>query len=266
MPVSTTPPLGETYARVAAACDFLQIQVGRPPDPESWTTGAQLTADAKRLVEFVDAKAARMEQEYGRPARRDVVASWAFHHYAWLACLLVAGPLLLDRRVPLLGPGDVAVPRRTGVLAGPVTVAVPGFACLPGDPAADHPQARVVADADALRRVARDTVAGHLAPVLAAFRPHVRRGPHALWGMVTDELAGTLWHLGQALGREEEAVAEATALLPGGTPPFVGGAGFRTVELRDRAYTRTRLTCCLYYTLCPEDVCSNCPRIAAAAG
>jgi len=88
--------------------------------------------------------------------------------------------------------------------------------------------------------------------------------------MVTDDLVSGIWHLGRTLGQEDEAVAAATTLLPSPspTPPFPGGADFRRLTGGDgRQYpTRTRMGCCLYYTICPAEAFLTCPGPATPNG
>jgi hypothetical protein len=64
------------------------------------------------------------------------------------------------------------------------------------------------------------------------------------------------------LGEEDRAVAVASAVLPGDTPPFPGAAGFR--RLASGPWTRTRAGCCLYYAVQPPDACLTCPRTTDA--
>ncbi|MFJ9521228.1 (2Fe-2S)-binding protein [Kitasatospora sp. NPDC101801] len=97
--------------------------------------------------------------------------------------------------------------------------------------------------------------------MLAAFRPLVRRGPRTLWGIVTDDVIEGLWFLGGLLGEEDRAAAEASELLPGPSDaPFVGGADFRPVASGEATRTRTRVSCCLFYTVRPDEFCRTCPR------
>ncbi|OEV11013.1 iron-sulfur protein, partial [Streptomyces nanshensis] len=60
--------------------------------------------------------------------------------------------------------------------------------------------------------------------------------------------------------------AEAGLLLPGAVAPFAQGAGFRELPGPGGAAltTRDRASCCLYYTLRPEDTCVTCPRTCDA--
>jgi hypothetical protein len=187
-----------------------------------------------------------------------VVATFALHRYAWPACLLITLPWFLSRRVPRLPVSAVAYQRAEGRMA----VRTGTFACLPGDPAAALPTARVVPDEEALRTEVRAAVAEHLAPLLTAFGPRMRRRGHALWGMVTDEITEGLWYVGHLLGEEQRALAELGRLLPGGTAPYASGAAFRALTGADgrTLTTRNRASCCLFYTVRPEDTCVTCPR------
>ncbi|MEV7024412.1 (2Fe-2S)-binding protein, partial [Kitasatospora sp. NPDC093558] len=120
-----------------------------------------------------------------------------------------------------------------------------------------------------------------LAPVLAAFRPEVRRGPRVLWAMATDAAVEGLWYVAGLLGEAERARARAelTALLdpatpacaPGaaGTPapgpsPFTPDAGFAAAAPRPGGPSgtdRARASCCLVYTAEPAAMCGGCPRV-----
>jgi hypothetical protein len=257
MSVILAPPLQQALARVASACGLQAVLPGPPPAGDGWVSGADLVADPDLLRTFIDVEADRIEAEYGTAPRRHVAATWALHRYLLLAGMLLGGPLLLERRVPALRPADIAMHP-----AGPrVAVTVEGFACLPEDPAAGLPEARVVADVAALRAELRRTAAAHFGPVLEVFARAARCGRGTLWRVATDQLAGGLWHLGRTLGREAETVAETDALLPGDTPPF-SAASFRRLPLPAGGdeLTRTRLHCCLYYTVGARETCFTCPR------
>lgn len=203
-----------------------------------------------------------MLKDYGQQARPDVVATFGLHRYAWPACLLVTVPWFLDRRVPRLPVTNVAFQRTLGRMA----VRVTDFACLTGDPAAALPGAHVVPDEEALRAEVRAAVADHLGPVLTGFGPRMRRGPRTLWGMATDEIVEGLWYIAHLLGEERRAMRELELLLPGTTKPYVGKPAFRelTGPEGQSMPTRDRASCCLFYTLRPEDTCVTCPRTCDA--
>ncbi|MEV6681819.1 (2Fe-2S)-binding protein [Streptomyces erythrochromogenes] len=275
MTVSTLPALApappgsavaEAFARLADAYGGLRVveRAAHEPAPRGvgWVGADELAAGGAALDAFLAWDNAQVLRDYGTQARPDVIASFGLHRYAWPACLLITLPWFLHRRVPRLPVSEVAFHRTQGRMS----VHVESFACLPDDPAADLPGARVVPDEEALREEVRAAVAQHLEPVLKGFGPRMRRGRRALWGMVTDEVVESLWYVGALLGEEERTMAELEALLPGSTAPYTGGAGFRTLSGPDgrELPTRDRAGCCFFYTIRPEDTCVTCPRTCDA--
>ncbi|MFD9337657.1 (2Fe-2S)-binding protein [Streptomyces sp. NPDC060028] len=269
MPVLAAPPaLADAYARLTQAYGGLRVDELSPHEPSprgaGWVGADELAAGGPALDAFLARDEAQILRDHGRRPRPDVVAGFGLHRYAWPACLLITVPWFLSRRVPRLPAAGVAFHRAHGRMA----VRPDTFACLPDDPAATLPGARVVPDEEALRAEVRAAVAEHLTPVLEGFGPRMRRRHRALWGMVTDEVVEGLWYVGHLLGGDEEARAmrELELLLPGSTAPYTGGAGFRTLpgpggrELP----TRDRAACCLFYTVRPEDTCVTCPRTCDA--
>ncbi|WP_328320577.1 (2Fe-2S)-binding protein [Streptomyces sp. NBC_00388] len=258
-------PVTASYERLTEVFPSLSVtesEGGPTPSGDGWVTATDLAAGGNALDAFLDWDSAQVLRDYGRPARPDVVAGFGFHRYAWPACLLITVPWFLHRRVPRLPVGAVAFQRTLGRMA----VRTGSFACLPDDPAAGLPGARVVADEDALRAEVRAAVAEHLEPVLDGFGPRMRRGRRALWGMATDEIVESLWYIGHLLGEEQRAVAELGLLLPGSTAPYVGTAGFRELAGPQGGPlpTRDRASCCFFYTVSPGDTCVTCPRTCDA--
>lgn len=255
-------PVAASYARLSEVFPGLRVRElaeGEPvPHGEGWVRADELAAGGPALDAFLSWDEAQALHDYGVPARPDVAASLGLHRYAWPACLLVTAPWFLHRRVPRLPVADVAFQRAGGRMA----VRVREFACLPDDPAAALPGARVVPDGEALRAEVRAAVAEHIDPVLRGFGPRMRRRGRALWGMATDEVVEGLWYVAGLLGEEPRAVAELELLLPGTAKPYVGPVRFRELSAPDgRALpTRDRTSCCLFYTLRPEDTCVTCPR------
>ncbi|MET7492043.1 (2Fe-2S)-binding protein [Streptomyces sp900116325] len=262
LPGTTTSAVSDAYTRLAEVFTGLRVEVLGDDEPTpsgvGWVGAHELAADGAALDTFLAWDNAQVLRDYGQQARPDVVASFGLHRYAWPACLLVTVPWFLHRRVPRIPVEDVAFQRALGHL----TVRVREFACLPDDPAAALPGARVVADEAALRAEVLAAVAEHIGPVLDGFGPRMRRGKRALWGMATDEIVEGLWYIAHLLGEERRAMTELEALLPGTTKPYVGTAGFRelTGPNGESLPTRDRASCCLFYTLRPEDTCVTCPR------
>ncbi|MFB7054666.1 (2Fe-2S)-binding protein [Streptomyces vinaceus] len=259
-------PVADAYARLSKAYDRLQVveRAAHEPAPRGvgWIGADALAAGGAEVDGYLAWDDAQVLRDYGRQARPDVVATFGLHRYAWPACLLITAPWFLDRRVPRLAGRDVAFHRTQGRMS----VRVESFSCLPDDPAAALPGARVVPDEEALRAEVRAAVAHHLEPLLEGFGPRVRRGRRALWGMVTDEIVSGVWHLGKLVDEEHRAMAELEALLPGRTAPYTAGAAFRTLSgpRGEQLATRDRASCCLFYTIRPEDTCTTCPRTCDA--
>ncbi|MEU5054759.1 MULTISPECIES: (2Fe-2S)-binding protein [unclassified Streptomyces] len=264
-PVATSA-LTPAYTRLTEVFTGLRItelaETEQPPQGSGWVAAAQLAEGGPALDAFLAWDNAQVLKDYGQQARPDVVASFGLHRYAWPACLLVTVPWFLNRRVPRFPVTNVAFQRTLGRMA----VRVTDFACLPGDPAAALPGAHVVPDEEALRAEVRAAVADHLGPVLTGFGPRMRRGPRALWGMATDEIVESLWYIAHLLGEERRAMRELDLLLPGTAKPYVGKPAFRelTGPEGQSLPTRDRASCCLFYTLRPEDTCVTCPRTCDA--
>ncbi|MEU6950739.1 (2Fe-2S)-binding protein [Streptomyces sp. NPDC046316] len=269
LPAPFTSPVAASYARLGEVFPGLRVEEldsgEQSPRGAGWVGADELAAGGAALDAFLAWDNAQVLRDYGQQARPDVVASFGLHRYAWPACLLVTVPWFLHRRVPRLPVRNVAFQRALGRM----TVRIEEFACLPDDPAAALPGARVVPDEEALRAEVRGALAEHFESVLAGFGPRMRRGKRALWGMATDEIVEGLWYVGELFGEEARAMAELELLLPGTAKPYAGSAGFRELagaEAPDGTprITRDRAACCFFYTLRPEDTCLTCPRTCDA--
>jgi hypothetical protein len=257
--------LADTYRQLGEVCEALTVRVADPGQAVTrmGVSGAELTKDQEAMEAFLLAETARIHDRYDHTPRRDVAASRALHDYAWSVGLLMSGIWYLTGRVPRIHPEDVRLDLTTGVFEVSPRA---DLTCLPGDPAAALPGALTAPHEEALRAELRVAVADHMEPLLSAIAPHIRRGPRALWGMVTDDLVSGIWYLGRMLGQEPDAVRAATALLPSAVAPFPGGADFRHLTASDGRQhpTRTRMGCCLYYTIRPAEACATCPRTCDA--
>ncbi|WP_035850497.1 (2Fe-2S)-binding protein [Kitasatospora azatica] len=266
-------PYAAAYGAFARVFPELRIRLGPVRPDEGWLTTGRLLADPALQARVIATETRQARLRYGTTPRPDVAAGFWLHRYTWPLCLLFTLPWLLEQRVPLPAAEQLAF--RHPSCGGPAELALPPaaphrFACLPTDPAARHPGAHLVPDQAALGAALRGAVAEQLDPLLAAFRPHLRRGPRTLWGLATDELVESLWYAAGLLGLESRAVPALDALLPGGTAPFTGAAAFRgaagpapapaPAPVPAPAPARTRVSCCLFYTLRPAESCVGCPR------
>ncbi|MFI2615087.1 (2Fe-2S)-binding protein [Streptomyces sp. NPDC018584] len=263
---SASSAVADSYARLTEVFPGLRVSELGPeeqaPQGGGWVSAARLAEGGADLDAFLAWDDAQVVEDYGTRARPDVVAGFGLHRYAWPATLLITVPWFLHRRVPRFPVANVSFQRALGRMA----VRADGFACLPDDPAATLPGARVVADEEALRAEVRAAVAEHLGPLLDGFGPRMRRRSRALWSVATDEIVEGLWYIAHLLGEERRAMTELEQLLPGATKPYVGTAGFRELTGPDgqALATRDRASCCMFYTLRPEDTCVTCPRTCDA--
>ncbi|MEV0125720.1 (2Fe-2S)-binding protein [Streptomyces sp. NPDC050703] len=259
---SAPSAVADSYARLFAVYSGLRITEFGPgeqaPQGGGWVTAARLAEAGDDLDAFLAWDSAQVQKDYGTQARPDVIAGFGLHRYAWPATLLITVPWFLHRRVPRYPVQNVSFQRTLGRMA----VRAESFACLPDDPATALPGARVVPDEEALRAEVRQAVAEHLGPLLDGFGPRMRRRSRALWSVATDEIVEGLWYVAHLLGEERRAMTELELLLPGATKPYVGTAGFRelTGPGGEALPTRDRASCCMFYTLRPEDTCVTCPR------
>ncbi|MFJ9460761.1 (2Fe-2S)-binding protein [Kitasatospora sp. NPDC101447] len=290
-------PGAASYHRLSGLTTALRVRCAPPRRGDGWLPAADLATRPEAVRELIAHDARRGLARYGQPLRPDVAAGFGLHRFVWPVSLLFTLPWFLERRVPLLALGDVSLRRRSEAVE--LTVRPSGFVCLPDDPAAGS-AARTVPDGDALAAELRCALGGFLPPVLAAFRPETRRGPRVLWAMATDAVVEGLWYAGGLLGEPDRARAELSALLApgeesggagsgepsgrghgggrdepacapgaGGGPapapaPFTPGAGFAPLApaCTDASSTdRSRASCCLVYTVDPEDMCGGCPRV-----
>ncbi|MFB7471913.1 (2Fe-2S)-binding protein [Kitasatospora sp. NPDC056184] len=254
-------PLEADYRLLLDLCPVLRVRLLAADEPapdraRDWYSAAELAGDPEALARALAGEAARIAPvaaEHGTAPRPHVAASRLLHHYLWSLCVLIAGPWHLARRVPSIDGADVWLHAPTGDLA----LRPRAYVTLTGE--------------DELRAELRAAVVAHAEPLLTAFAAPTRRGTRALWGMVTDDLASAVWYLGKRLDAcapgpgpvgEDAAVAAAGAVLPGGTDPLPGAAGFRLLRGADGRdhHTRTRLGCCLYYAVEPARACLTCPR------
>ncbi|UXX96033.1 (2Fe-2S)-binding protein [Streptomyces sp. AD2-2] len=264
LPSSAT---ADAYARLTEVVPGLGITELTPDQPTptggGWASAAALAEGGAGLEAFLAWDDAQVLRDHGRRGRPDVIATFGLHRYAWPAVLLFTVPWFLHRRVPRLPVTHVSYDRTAESFdMGRLAVRTDTFACLPGDPAAALPGARVVADEEALRAEVRAAVAEHMEPVLAGFGPRMRRRGRALWGMATDEVVEGIWYVADLFGEQPRAVRELERLLPGSTKPYVGSAAFREVTGPggEALSTRDRASCCMYYTLDADDACATCPR------
>ncbi|WP_197523134.1 (2Fe-2S)-binding protein [Actinokineospora pegani] len=257
-------PLGESLTRVSERQGRFDLRYGRPAEP-GWATCAELLAEPERFDRWRAGLGGWLRQQYGESHER-TTAGYVMSWYLWVPAYV--GGLLFhhERRVPALGPADLAF-RMARPRPHPDAMAVlsPGFACLPDDPAAGTPGADVVADERALAAVLRGRFAGHAARFVDAYGKTVRMGKRMLWAAATDALDNALWLSGRYSGDEGAGVLDAGLVLEGGPAPFTSASTLRPVggDGGPVEWTRRRESCCFHYLLDNgQGTCSTCPRLS----
>lgn len=101
-----------------------------------------------------------------------------------------------------------------------------------------------------------------LTPVVGAVHRRTRRGPHALWGTVTDMVAAAFHRVGDRLDLSDEARALATQVIAS-HDTLLGGANWCDVAWTGGTErTRVRNICCLWYRTDGGELCVTCPRLS----
>ncbi|GAA2672603.1 MULTISPECIES: (2Fe-2S)-binding protein [Actinosynnema] len=254
-------PLADSVRAASSLVGWLEIRYERTGSgaPDGWTRCADLLAAPDGFAAWRAGLAEWMEEQHGGSTER-ATAGYVLGWYLGAVGMLGGALFHRARRVPSLRPQDVAL--RLADAGRPDVVGVAllagGFACLPSDPASNHPEATVVADESALAALLRARFAAHAAAFTAAYGPTTRLGRRALWAAATDALDSSAWLAGLHGGDEAAGVADSALLLPFREAPYTSATTLRVV---DGTWTRRRESCCFHFTLPGAQACETCPRV-----
>jgi hypothetical protein len=230
-----------------------RVHAARLRPPRSWVSRDDLLTSDALLAEV----AAVATTGYATD-RADILGTRFLEIWTWLVATPAAATVLLDRRLPDLSAANVAVAPGLWADPAPVGLRTGRFWCLPGDVAAGHPDATVVADEGALARELNATLRDrHLAPLVEAVADRSRRGRRALWRSATDQLVGAFARAGEAMGDAEQGYRLAQ-LVAAGEPPMRSKA---RIDRHVGYALHVRDGCCLSYRLPDSDHCVNCPLL-----
>lgn len=258
-------PLQQTLARAGLLNPYIRAELGAPDGADWLRAPADLAPGAARLEQL--AAAARAQMRTAAPA---VIGSVLLQGYQWpLLCAAIAC-FLLDRRVPDLDLANTRLRYGPSRRADALALGAGRFAALPDDPAAGHPDARVVADPAALRAALRGALEAHLAPVIELLCAGLGCRPRGLWLSAADACAGTLVWLMQAEGwppgRPAQIETEVEALVRApGSPLTTRQIGLVLLEHggQRRVFLR-RAACCQWYRVEGGHPCATCTHLSAA--
>ncbi|QJY48318.1 (2Fe-2S)-binding protein [Pseudonocardia broussonetiae] len=256
-------PLHSSVERLDAAIGWLAVRVGLPEEAADGPAWVRCTdVDAAFLAGWEERMAGTVTRTCGR-THPMTVSGFCLDGYAGLPGQVGGALFRLARRVPRVDRASLAF-RCDPEEHHPDGIALldPRFWCLPGDPDADHPAATVVADEAELAAVLRTQVRAHADEFLAGYRGGARLPRRGLLGAFYDGLDTGVWFGGDP--EDVASVAEAAAVLPGGTVEFAAPSSlYRFVDVQDREHiSRRRVGCCYYFKVADDGLaCSTCPRV-----
>ena len=256
-------PLADTAATVDTLNSWLHVRMGWPDDAAGWTCCADV--DAGFLAAWENRIEGYVARTYGR-SHPLTVSGFALDWYAAMAGLVGGACFRQARRVPHLSRPALAF-RRHPDEEYPDGVALldPRFWCLPGDPHANHPEATVVDDEDALAAVLRAEVRTHADDFFTAYAGRARLPRRHKLAAFFDGLDTGVWYGGNPqVGAAEEVLRLAATVLPGGTAEFGERSSIHLLTNRQgRTHlSRRRAGCCYYYKVDDgQQACSTCPRV-----
>jgi len=219
----------------------------------------------------LDQSLARQTVRYsGMDARTQ--ASFFVNEFSWYFTEAAIGSYLMAKRVPDLSAENIALRFSTYTWhedgeSGEaerldVRFLSGRFACLPDDSAADHPDAQVLPNVDALRDQLRTTLEAYLTPIIDRLYEQTRLSCHAQWLLVADACAAQFLQIGRKLGNGEHSQAEGLAFINVAASPMNNDkTGYIELRYQDQCDTfRARGGCCRYYTVSEtgDDYCSTC--------
>jgi hypothetical protein len=254
------------------------LRHSRTVDTEAYADIGAVEAGWLMVAGFSDPQTTLLEEALARQAKdrphmeARTRGSYWIGEYSWYVPLAAITAYLTEKRVPDLSQENVALRFRTytwheGDESGEaqrldVRFLSGRFACLPDDTAADHPDALVLPNADALREHLRTTLEAHLTPIIERVYAETKLSRHAQWMLVADSCAALFLHSGQALGDEAYARAEGMAFVKApGSPMNNNKTGYISLQYLDHCDTfRARGGCCRYYTVSEsgDDYCTTC--------
>ena len=237
------------------------------PDESSWFRAHELTdPNSANLGQSL----ARQVADYsGMDARTQ--ATFFINEYSWYVPEVAIGAFLLAKRIPDLSAENIALRYITYTWheddeSGEaerldVRFLSGRFACLPDDPAADHPDAQVLPDVDALREHLRTMLEAHLTPLIERVYARTKLSCHTQWMLVADACAAQFLNIGRTLN-EEQGKAEGMAFIKAsGSPMNNNKTSYISLQYLDHCDTfRARGGCCRYYTVSEtgDDYCTTC--------
>ena len=249
-------PLAASMARAQELGGFFALPQ-RQPDDAAWT-------DARDLFQGSDRRLEELVLTYGQRAwasdNRHVACSAFLVAYLSRVVFPLVGQYVLERRVP-----DVSLDNLSFHWNGPAIDATGldrlAFAALPGDPAATHRDALVVAGEEALYGYLKERLFTENVDIVIA---SLRRAAGASLKVSDNAVAAAFSQVFNRLyataGRPDEVVRIAQSFLSDPDSPIHGQLTMEEFRHQDRTgFFSRRRGCCLWWrSPRSNDYCSNC--------
>jgi hypothetical protein len=267
-----TTPSNAVYPLAAALNRVTVVDENACADIGSLESGwFQATALCDQGSILLNGALARQAKDHPQMEAR-TRGAYLIGNYSWYVPLAGVVAYLAAARVPDFSPENVALCLRTytwheGEHSGEaermdVRFLNGRFACLPDDPAANHPDAIVLPDSDTLREWLRTRLEAHLTPLIERVFAQTRLSRGAQWCLVADSCAALFLHVGQALGDAARGQGEGLKFVKAPDSPMTNDkTSYISLQYLDHRETfRARGGCCRYYTVSEtgEDYCTTC--------
>jgi len=257
---ATSPSLAATIARVDELTHF-DVHLG-PPASGEWVGSDQLLVSATdRLPDLV----ARARDWWDTEDLR-IAASLLVYTYAQRLAVVALAAFALERRVPDVSAGNVAIELPADRPIGGIALREPRFACLGDEAQAAEGVFNLADDEQLLAWLQERLLGAHLERFVQALRREVPVSPTILWGNVAACCAGAFVRVLQFRGSppatfEQDARACFDTLIT----PLDRRAGYARLQHEDREWLMFRRgTCCLSYRRAGSPYCADCVHLDEA--
>jgi iron complex transport system ATP-binding protein len=264
---AATSTLTRILTQVGEHLSYLKAEVGpveclhpetttNPVQDGQWMSCQELVTDAAWLGKVIEGTG----QAIGT-TDQTVAASIFIQGYAYRVATLAVACLTVGGAIPGSTPEAMAVGLGRGRVSKvaylhPTLIEV--LAGAPGDELASPS----VADRT-LTHILQQVVEGHLRPLIATTRSHIRIGERLLWGNVAASVSTAFRTMEGCLGQWIVPLGQRFFEL---APPEMQGLGsFLSIESPDgRGWFWERTNCCLFYQIEGHAKCADCSLTPAA--
>ncbi len=249
-------PLIDGMARAGLISPYFQLPVRRM-EQEGWVDGTQLFLNDD---EYLENLVMAYGSGYWGTTNRHVAGSAFIIAYLTRLVWPVIGQYLQDRRVPKASLDNISFHFAEGRIDA-TALSQPLFAVLPSDTSADHRDAEVVTDDDALyTRLKEWLFDSNLALVIASLHRAARASVKISRNAVAFACAQAFHRLYTEVEDPHRLVSEANAFFNDPSSMVYKQITMEVFEHRDRrVFLARRLGCCLAWRVERGDgYCSNC--------